>query len=57
MSHETQSAPATALSTTARRRRLLAGGGLLLGASAVGLPRLARAGPDGLVPRKGIVSV
>ena len=43
MSHETQSAPATALSTTARRRRLLAGGGLLLGASAVGLPRLARA--------------
>ncbi|MFD1711527.1 ABC transporter substrate-binding protein [Ottowia sp. GY511] len=31
------------MNTTARRRHLLAGGSLLLGASAVGLPRLARA--------------
>ena len=42
MSHETQNTSA-ALITTTRRRRLLAGGSLLLGASAVGLPRLARA--------------
>ncbi len=43
MSHETQNTSATALTAPTRRRRLLAGGGLLLGASAVGLPRLARA--------------
>ena len=42
MNHDTPNIPTTALTTT-RRRRLLAGGGLLLGASAVGLPRLARA--------------